>query len=641
LNERDRIGTFNVAGFLKRRFWRIAPSLLVTCFSVLIVSILLFSPSHLVDVGGQLKSSLLIHSNVYFFNQTGYFEPANEIRPLLHTWSLSAEEQFYLFFALLLLFSRVVRFEVLAGIFFFAGIVAWATMAFQIFRGEAIFEPESVLSNVWPEAERSSGAIFYLTPFRLVQFLSGISFGLFLRAKWLNSFSIRSKMLQIVVPLCAVCLIALMGTPLLASYSALPVAIAACLLMLPNPLVNSLGRTRSVQFLAKISYQVYLVHWPLIVFWKYMTFQPITLVSTLVLLGLSLVFGWGLWRLTVSLYSQPMSLAVRPEGAKFGLKLPSAILIGIVGLCLVSIGFIQSSGGMPWRVPEHRLMASPGELRALESEFCGTSHLAPEGGREFGSKLGDPIITCAANEGQYSAETNGPKAIYLFGDSHARHLVPGFATAFPKNPIRALYFTSCHAQSGIKDYVYDYEGRKGLAEACLSRNEAAMAFFETAEPAIVVIHQYAGYHSQSSPEFVEASEILVEKLKNDGHDVLWISSVVRPNKLIAECISVPITFPQFLIQKRCEGDQQTAADVLEFTKTIRSIIGSDFVDASDFFCENALAQSQGSQKCKSLNQDGFPLFRDKHHLTVQGSIEFVSHVVETSKLTDWASQSLE
>ena len=109
LKDLDR-GTFSLADFWVRRIRRILPALLAVTVAAALAGWFLLIPSAYASLGKSIVGLALLVSNVQFWRETGYFTATAEEKPLLHTWSLAVEEQFYLFVpVLLLILARVLR----------------------------------------------------------------------------------------------------------------------------------------------------------------------------------------------------------------------------------------------------------------------------------------------------------------------------------------------------------------------------------------------------------------------------------------------------------------------------------------------------------------------------------------------------
>eukprot|EP00494_Astrolonche_serrata_P031285 UN31554 len=144
-------GNFSYADFYLRRVRRLFPALFATLLLVVGIAIVLFLPYNLERVGGALISALFWVSNFFFWNESGYFDAEASMKPLLHTWSLSVEEQFYMFWPAFLVLLFNLRRTVLLPL--------------------AILSV-SILSLLFAEfmLQFSASAVFYLTPFRIYEF---------------------------------------------------------------------------------------------------------------------------------------------------------------------------------------------------------------------------------------------------------------------------------------------------------------------------------------------------------------------------------------------------------------------------------------------------------------------------------------
>jgi peptidoglycan/LPS O-acetylase OafA/YrhL len=112
--------TFSIAEFYERRARRILPALFLVLTITAVFSWLWLLPRDLKDFSKSIKAISLFSSNILFANQSGYFETSSDLKPMLHTWSLAVEEQFYFFYPLLLIalwkISRNFLAPVLAGV---------------------------------------------------------------------------------------------------------------------------------------------------------------------------------------------------------------------------------------------------------------------------------------------------------------------------------------------------------------------------------------------------------------------------------------------------------------------------------------------------------------------------------------------
>lgn len=252
-------GRFSLAQFYERRCRRILPPLVVMALIVTVLGWLFLLPADYRDFGSSLKAMAAFVANHYFFGKTGYFDTAAFSKPLLHTWSLSVEEQFYIVLPLLLwlLYRRrpSTISPVLGGLFLLS-LAASCLMTFY-----------------WPSAA------FYLLPARFWELMTGS-----LLALWPSASRPRGRAADLMSwsGLAAIAVGAVFFnyyTPFPGPGALLPCLGTALFILGNSPgsrnKASLLSRPGPV-FVGQISYSLYLWHWPLLVIPRYVHDEPLT-----------------------------------------------------------------------------------------------------------------------------------------------------------------------------------------------------------------------------------------------------------------------------------------------------------------------------------------------------------------------------
>ena len=320
---------FSIVAFYKRRIRRIMPALLVVLAVTTVASIALLLPTDLISYSKSLLATLAFVANIYFWRDTGYFSANAEQKPLLHVWSLGVEEQFYIFFPIVILFGvRYFRHHLLALISFIAMCSLLMNVIFLYYDGD---NPAFFLSptRVW---ELAAGA--------LITFLPPVS-------QPRHSIAIISSVFAVGL--------LVMGLAFKLPYpffipTALPVVIATAILIFvgTSPYkkigVNVILSTKFLVFIGLISFSLYLWHWPVITLLKYFLVRdlhPQEMVATFIVL---IVLSW----LSYKYIEKPF----RKSNSHKTIPMKRVMIITSSGVALIALSafYILAHNGLPTRL---------------------------------------------------------------------------------------------------------------------------------------------------------------------------------------------------------------------------------------------------------------------------------------------------
>ncbi len=318
-------GRFSLADFYIRRARRILPALFALLLLCIPVASLLMLPAQLADFGKNVVAVLLFVSNIQLWIEGGYFETDSSMKPLLHTWSLAVEEQFYLVFPLLMIFAWRLGMPRLFWL-----VTALAAVSLALAEGQRWLGPP---------------VSYYLTPARVWELLAGSICALLLLGRMPRG---NGALALLGLAMIGVAVAKFhQWTPMPSIYALLPVggAVLIVLFATRETLVGRLLALRPLVGIGLISYSAYLWHQPLFAFARLQSFeepgQPVFLALSLA----ALLLGWLSWRF--------VELPFRRKGG-ISFRHPKAMLAGAVACSLGLAGagvLLTGSGGLPQRLP--------------------------------------------------------------------------------------------------------------------------------------------------------------------------------------------------------------------------------------------------------------------------------------------------
>jgi peptidoglycan/LPS O-acetylase OafA/YrhL len=280
-------GDFSIARFYERRIRRIFPALFPVILFTAVVGAVLFQAPAFKELGLSMAATTLFFSNILFWSQSGYFDTPSLQKPLLHTWSLAVEEQFYIFFPLAL--SLIHRF--LKGRY-----LLWILVTALL----------SLAGCIWG-VYHQPGAAFYFVLTRAWELLAGSVLALGLLPK-IFSTAIKNLLSIIGLGLVTYSVFFYSQSTPFPGYAAITPVLGAALIIYGNDgedeniIVRKILSAKPLVFVGLISYSLYLWHWPLVAFAKYLMFRPFTIRDSLVIVILSLVVSALSWRYVEQLF---------------------------------------------------------------------------------------------------------------------------------------------------------------------------------------------------------------------------------------------------------------------------------------------------------------------------------------------------
>ncbi len=422
---------FSLVRFYERRIRRIFPALFVALLFTVIASAILYDTGAFRDFGRSVVATTFFFSNIHFWTETGYFDAPAQIKPLLHTWSLAVEEQYYIVFPLLMVF--LVRYfkskipYILGGITLIS--FGWNLYALHYDASSAFYFSHL---RAW---ELLIGGLLSLnlivvkpTPF-ISNILVWIGFGMILIPMFLYSSVTEFPGVAAAIPVLGTALIIHVGKS-------------------NATFINGLLGTSPLVFIGKISYSLYLWHWPLIIFSKYYAIKKLTTLELSGIVFFTIVVAALSWKFIEIPLREKRVL----KGRRIFIYAASIMIIAaITGSSISSL--------------------NPSNTSSTERVWSLACNFNQDNNKKMAKLKACPI-----------GAKDQPATFVLWGDSHARVAAEGVSLAASKQNLGGslMYSSGCPPLLGIT--------RENEHDACELSREVIMKYIvEHPELKVVIL----------------------------------------------------------------------------------------------------------------------------------------------------------
>ncbi|HET8730047.1 MAG TPA: acyltransferase family protein [Moraxellaceae bacterium] len=577
--ELHRSGTIDIGAFYGRRIRRLLPAFTVVLFVVLLALRVLFSPLEQPELYSTALSASLYFSNVHFAQTaTQYLAESSLHDPLLHTWSLGVEEQFYMAWPLFLLmaaaFSKPRPHD--SALRWLLGAVIAGSLALNLYltpirQPDAFFLP---FTRAW---EFGLGAAIAIMAASSPPWSS-------LLPRYPSRAASRTAIL-FALALILVPALMLSETSLFPGMAALAPALGAALLILllphawqDDPALRLL-RTPFMQWTGRRSYSWYLWHWPLLVIGRLFIPTP-SLWTDVALAALALGIAAGSYRFVENpLRSAPL---LQPTLASLLFAALLGFGGGTIALAAGSSAIEISTGDRFSHLAAARTDLPPIYANGCEPPFYDTR-----------------LIECA------SGPDDAPHTAVLIGDSHAGQWFSALEAALPPPQWRVILMTKSSCPLLALDMFNPRIGR--TFDECRQWQDKALARLRTLRPDVVIASSYEHYEL-SPTEWRTGMEGLMLPIADSTRHLFILRDTPSPGQNPLFCLSrrewnTWVTLPSCSF----EPDASLSTMVLNTARDVaRERDNITMLDLTRAICPTS--------PC-SFEEGGVLKFRDGHHLT--------------------------
>ena len=584
---------FSPLMFWERRARRILPPLFVMIAACLPFAWSIMLPHELKDFGQSLLAVSLFAANILFWKENNYFAGPADEKPLLHTWSLAVEEQFYLLFPILML-------------------LLWRRQSFALWIGVLMIVSFGL--SDWG-ARSTPGAAFFLLPFRAWELLAGSLCAIYLRGRVRSA---HDGLACIGLVLIGLSVVTLTGADIFPGRAALPPVVGTCLVIVFAQFGGRVATALSWKpfvGLGLISYSLYLWHQPVFAFLRLENFGTLTPTAALLALPAVLMLAWLSWYWIEGPWRRRNLFGRKVVFTSAGAVL---VLTATIGTAL------HVGNGVPERLPH-------------SARFAGLDAVMPCHNADNANLKSGPVF-CRLGA------VDAPLRMVLLGDSHAAHLAgaldlagrdAGFAVA-------AVTASWCAPLIGISTNV---PGRGAGCDALMSDAFAALDAAPDIDTVILaaqwgnfvtggrwgtvpIVYNSSGSENSSlegnAAVFHDAITQTANRLSAAGKSAILVGPVPSYHAHVPDTLKRQLWWsgenslpPAVEIPS---ADQRAQSGVIWRMFDQEPEVFATRADPADVFC--------AADICAYQDAEGHPYYRDANHLSPLGAQLVVAEILK-------------
>ena len=587
-------GTFSFKGFYLKRIRRLVPPALVTIIATFIASAFILDPTDMIAMAKSAIAAVFSLSNFVFFSEAGYWDAQSELKPLLHTWSLGVEEQFYIFWPLLVfLFWRLVKRKQGED-------KARLRHLFWLF---AIFTVLGVIVSEWMLRLNPSAA-FYLLPARMFQFSMG-AMAAFLTHQYLWQ-KLATPLLRLIIGMIG--LLAVLASiwlyrvnPAFPGINALYPSVAVCMILVAGaktsksqesiPVFEFLLGNPVMTFVGRISYSLYLVHWPVVALLRYKVGLELSLthqiIAAILMIILSLSLYYGIERRISARAGQNFSSSSSVPPQSDGPLIRKTVIIG--ALASFIFGHAALTSGWTWRF--NKIPLTPGQIQSgMQARFS--------------NQAGSCMLIVYRNK--TNCQTERPFQILVIGNSLEPDGYTFLEGAIGKNENIAL--TRFDQVNRCNLVVEDgHVKATGQRKGCQERIDLLM----TRE----VANHFDGVLYIANNPFIGNKKPLLEMIKSMRTSNPEIKIMTMGNYINTKIVCSRL-YNESGTLKSCVDPSNVKSSPL---RDIEGRLRAEYLEITDIFIDRGklLCGDNIPEDCETETPDGVPFMYDTHHLSYE------------------------